>query len=311
MEHLQRARSLWCLILDSRRPPLAQGLPAAGEDKVMSNKRLFPSLAGFEPTAKTLHLYAKAVAVVARAHAEPHPKWWHISLKVQPEGLATDEMRLPHGGAFHLMMDLNQHIMRLTSNHGEEHQSDMTSGTSSTLFGDNILEAVAKLGVKADYARERYISDEPRIYDPAMAERFFVALSNVAHVFEEYRATLEGDKGPVQFWSHGFDLSFEWFGNRIVRHESGGEIETYTSQLNLGFAPGDFEIGPYFYSNPWPFEKELLLDKPLPAGARWHTEGWEGTMMPYEELVDDTRAAERLKAYAEAVYQLSAPTLTA
>jgi hypothetical protein len=68
---------------------------------------------------------------------------------------------------------------------------------------------------------------------------------------------------------------------------------------------------PYFYSNPWPFEKDQLLDKPLPAGAGWFTGGWEGTIFPYVELVGAANAEERLLAYARAVYDAAAPTLMA
>jgi hypothetical protein len=61
----------------------------------MSSAAFFPSLTGWERTRETLHLYSKAVGVVPRAHAEFHPKWWHISLKVRPDGLVTDNMPLP------------------------------------------------------------------------------------------------------------------------------------------------------------------------------------------------------------------------
>ena len=79
---------------------------------------------------------------------------------------------------------------------------------------------------------------------------------------------------------------------------------------SMGFSPGDSgHPEPYFYSNPWPFEKEVLLDKLLPEGARWFTEGWEGSLLEYSELVGDPRGEERLLSYARAVYELAAPTL--
>ncbi len=68
-------------------------------------------------------------------------------------------------------------------------------------------------------------------------------------------------------------------------------------------------VGSELNSNPWPFETEFLLDKPLPAQAHWHTEGWQGTMLPYAALVDEPNAEEHLLAYARAVYELARPTL--
>jgi hypothetical protein len=126
-------------------------------------------------------------------------------------------------------------------------------------------------------------------------------------LFKQHRSTLPGETSPVQLWPHGFDLAFEWFGSRIEIYE-GAE---YPSQLNLGFSPGDSDDQSYFYSNPWPFEGKILLDKPLPKGASWHTEGWQGTILPYLELVGDSKADQRLLDYAAWVFKLTAPTLSA
>ena len=57
---------------------------------------------------------------------------------------------------------------------------------------------------------------------------------------------------------------------------------------------------PYFYSNPWPFEAAQLLHEALPEGSRWHTEGWQGTILPYDELVGDVNAeagVDDIRAY--------------
>lgn len=275
----------------------------------MSDKTLFPALNDWQATRETLHFYSHAVSVIPRAHAEFHPKWWHISLKVQPDGLVTEKMALPDGGQFWLKIDLRQHQVLLFTDQGVARQFSMTEGLTSTDFGDQILDAVADLGLTAEYAREKFENDEPRQYDPAAAERFLTALVNADRIFKEHRATLSGDVSPVQLWPHGFDLAFEWHGTRVETYEEDGEIQEYPSQINLGFYPGGTAEAQYFYSNPWPFEAGELLDKPLPGGASWHTEGWQGTLLPYEELVDNDEAEARLREYARAVFEISSPTL--
>jgi hypothetical protein len=142
-----------------------------------------------------------------------------------------------------------------------------------------------------------------------MVPAFWQALTNAERIFKEFRATLSGEPGPVQFWTHGFDLAFEWFGARVVVGEADGQRSEFPSQINLGFYPGDPSGAPYFYSNPWPFEAEQLLDHPLPAGARWHTEGWQGTILAYDNLVGDEEAENRLLDYARAVHELASPAL--
>lgn len=278
----------------------------------MSSKPVFPSLDGWESTRETLHWYARAVGVIPRAHADPQPNWWHISLKIQPDGLVTEPVALPDGHTLYLTLNLRQHQVILTTSRGEVQDLSMRRGLSSTEFGDQLIAAVADLGLSGDYAREKFENSDPRQYDPEMAGRYLTTLLNADRIFKRHRNRLDGDKGPVQVWPHGFDLAFEWFGTRIVEYEEDGQIKKYPSQLNLGFSPGEpSHPQPYFYSNPWPFEAEQLLDKPLPPGARWFNGSWQGSILPYAELVDDECAAKRLLDYARAVYEISSATLTA
>jgi hypothetical protein len=268
----------------------------------------FPSLDGFEPTRQTLHNYAIVVGVVPRAHAAFHPQWWHISLRLTERGLKTAVMPLPQNGTFWLEMDLQQHTILLQTSYGGTQAFGMTAGLTGTEMGDQVLTAVTDLGLTGDYARAKFESNEPRVYDPERAETFFTALNSVHHIFAGHRAALTGKMGPIQVWPHGFDLAFEWFGTQVVQHKEQGELQELPSQINLGFYPGE---DPYFYSNPWPFAAEQLLDKPLPAGANWHTEGWQGSMLAYRKLVGDDTAETRLRAYARAVFDLASPTLRA
>ena len=50
----------------------------------------FPTLDGFGPTRQTLQLYGRALSGLARVHGVAHPNWWHISLRVMPSGLVSD-----------------------------------------------------------------------------------------------------------------------------------------------------------------------------------------------------------------------------
>jgi len=274
----------------------------------MKGNGLFPALDDWEETYKTLHLYCLAVGVVPRVHAKSHPKWWHIGLQVIPEGLRTVNMDLPSGGVFWLEVDLRQHKTAINTGQGRGFELSHTAGLSGTEFGNQLLAAVAELGLNGKYARTRFEDDEPRLYDPAAAERFLDVLVEVNRIFNDHRASLPGDTSPVNFWTHGFDLALEWYGSRVYSFDGEGERQEYPGQINFGFFPRD---KPYFYSNPWPFEAEMLLDKQLPRGANWHTEGWQGTIMPYNELVGDPDAEARLRDYFLAVFDLCSPMFLA
>ena len=271
---------------------------------------IFPSLEGFEPTRHTLQLYSRLITAIPRAHGEFHPRWWHVSLKVEPDGLITDEVSLPDGGALCLGMDLVHHEIVFTVDGETVRSFGMMEGQSSSALAEDLLGAVEELGLGGEYERERFKSDEPRVYNPEHVGRFLTALLNADRIFKRHRATLDGETGIVQLWPHGFDLAFEWYGSRVEVYEEQGEEVEYLSQLNLGFFPGGPDLAPYFYSNPWPFDGDLLLGEALPSGASWHTEDWQGTILPYAELEGDPGAEARLLAYARRVFDLCAPTLT-
>lgn len=260
----------------------------------------------WEKTRATLHAYSRGVGAIPRAYAESHPKWWHVSLTVGEDGLVTDPIPLPGGETMELRMDLRSHDVVVSTSAGDVERLSMTGGLTGTEFADHLIQIASGYGLEEDYHREKFENDEPREYDPAAAELFLTTLRDVNAVFEKHRAGLDGDVSPVQLWPHGFDLAMEWFGTRTETYEENGETQEHRAQLNLGFYPaGDM----YFYSNPWPFEADLLVDKPLPHGAEWTTESFEGTILYYEKLQGDPEAERKLLEYAAAVFAAAAPTL--
>jgi hypothetical protein len=256
---------------------------------------------GHEPTRATLHAYARAVGVIPRAHGIAHPRWWHVSLEVRPGALATAPIPLPGRGTLALTMDLRRHEIVVRCGDGGEDRFDMKAGMSGSEMGDALVGAVAEHGLRGPFDRERFADDTPREYDEAAAADLSDAFGGAAIAFEMHRVALGDRVGPIQVWPHGFDLAFEWFGTKRV----GEGDEAGTAQLNLGFYPGG---EPYFYSNPWPFE-ESLMSIPLPHGARWTTEGFEGSILPYSAVQGDRNAGAKIVEYARAVYEAAAPTL--
>ena len=267
---------------------------------------IFPALDNFEPTRQTLHLYAHAMGVIPRTHATPHPQWWHISLRAAPNGFHTTKMALPDGGQLWLEMDLLNHMLRVQTTIGGTQAISLQDGLTGTEMGDWVITAVAQHGLIGEVTRAKFESDEARIYEAKEAEGFLTAVTQIHRIFNDHRHTLTGNISPIQLWPHNFDLSMEWFGTRTITAEEHGKIQQFPSQLNLGFYPGQ---PIYFYSNPFPFESDKLLSQELPAGAKWHTEGWQGTILPYAELHNDPNAENRLRHFARRVYDIASPTL--
>lgn len=273
---------------------------------------VFPDFAHWEGTKATLHAYSKVIGAIPRAHAVFHPKWWHISLKLAPDGLVTDTMALPEGGLFAMKINFHVHEVQLITGTGIWQAWSMQDGLTANLLAEHVLRAVADLGLRGDYARQKFESDAPRPYDPAQAKIYFDALGKVEQIFKKHQATLPGAVGPIQLWPHGFDLAFEWFGTRQIESEEHGQTTTFPAQINLGFSPGEpTHPQPYFYSNPFPFSHTALVSHPLPHGARWFTESWNGSQLAYASLIGDPDAEQKILAYAKTVFDLASPGLMA
>ncbi|MFC2177439.1 DUF5996 family protein [Actinomycetota bacterium] len=272
----------------------------------MSTHHLNPMPENLEPTRATLHQYANVIGVVPRVHAEAREKWWHVSLNVTERGLETDVMALPDGGTLNLRLDLRSHELVVEKNGEATKRIPLDAGRTGTEMGDAVLAAVAEHGLRGAFPREKFESDEARQYDRAVAEGFFENLTAIHEVLAIHRSRLGDSVGPLQLWPHGFDLAFEWFGTRVEEYEEDGDRHRLPAQCNFGFYPGG---RPYLYANPWPFEADLLLAVDLPSGADWHIEGWEGSMLNYDEVAGDAAAADRILDYLGAVHEVAAPTL--
>ena len=257
---------------------------------------------GWDDTAAFLHGRTRVIGALARAHGIAHPQWWHIALRVRADGLSTVPLPLVGGGAASILLDLVGESTVVRSSNGTVETIPFDAHDSVADYSQALVAVASRVGLDKQ-------ADLPDIeadgrYDPGHGGVLWTALVDVGAVLETRRAVLPGAAGPVCFWPHGFDLSFEWFGSRVVEQRDGRDIH---AQLNLGFYPrGDA----YVYSSPWPFD-EALLSSPLPTGARWNTEEWKGSLMPFSGLRDDPSWGERVLGYADTVYEAVRPGLMA
>lgn len=269
----------------------------------MSVSPPFPLLAGdWEPTRAVLHAYSRVLCALPEGMLPHHPAWWHTSLTVGPDGLRTRNLPLPGGGAAAGRLDLLRHRITLSASCGETVSFDLREGRTAAEMANGLNAALREWGGAGDYRPEDLESRVPLRYRPQAVAPFRRALVSAAGAFESHRAGLPfREVGPVQFWSHGFDLSVEWFGARRVEYE--GAMQPV--QINLGFYPnGD---RPYFYSNPFPFTEEMARN-PLPVGE-WHDAEFRGSILYYDRVAERPDGLRLLKTYAAEVYQAARPAL--
>jgi hypothetical protein len=261
---------------------------------------LFPPLplAEWQSTRDLLQGYARVAGRIRRLHTPTYKHWWHVCLYATATGLTTTPMAtgVPDDDrTFELLLDLIGHQMVITSSHGDWFEIDF-DGQSPTDLCQEVIEALSDMDIRltsgdqgldcAEFGRK------PAVYDAGAVENFWQALSQIDLVFKQFKAGLRQESGPVVLWPHHFDLAVLWFSGRLVPGQDPANAEYADEQMNFGFSTGDDTIPePYFYATAYP-APEGWMDAPLPAGANWHTEGWQGAVLPYQRLVEagDPRA---------------------
>lgn len=271
----------------------------------------FPDLSGTEATRDTLHAYSRVLGALRRAHAPPHERWWHMSLRLGPRGLVMPSTPWPDlpDSSFSIDIDLVDHRLDVLIGSESAAAIDLREDMSGSALGDRVVHLLAGAGVDVAPDRERYEDETSRTYDPAHAAAWLAALQGAECALGTVRDGITGERGPIQLWSHHFDLAFECFGTRRVTFVEGGEEREATSQVGCGFSPLPSAAGgewPYFYATPWPFD-DALRQHVLPCEAAWVTEGWQGARLPYSEV--RARGEEAVTEFCLAVLELSRASL--
>ncbi len=272
----------------------------------------FPDLSGTEATRDTLHLYSRVLGAVRRAHAPPHPRWWHASLRIRPRGIVMPTTPVPgHADAgFGMRLDLIEHRLIVEAADEEVASLDLREGASASTLGDRVVYTLRGAGVDVAPDRDRYANETGATYDSKHAGVWLEAFRAAQRALDTVREHLDEERGPIQLWPHHFDLSFECFGTRRVTYVEDGDEREANSQIGFGFSPIPAAVGcpePYFYVTPWPFD-DALEQATLPGEAAWVTEGWQGALLPYAEA--RARGEKVVAEFCIAVYELSRSCLS-
>lgn len=235
------------------------------------------------PTFAPLHHYTRALSALRRAGTPRARHWAHISLRVDGTGLTTTPIPY-HGHAVELALDFTTHRLTASTSRGERGEFSLHGQPLSQFWGE-VNALLAAFGVNLSAAKPDY-PDAPPSYDSFIVQNYWRALLQIYLLLAQFRGEQRQPTSPVQFWSHHFDLAMLWFSGRLVPGQDPNDEENADEQMNFGFSFGDESLPePYLYITAYPLPAGLV-DSPLPGPAYWHTQGWNGAVLPYESLVD-------------------------
>jgi len=274
-------------------------------------------LSEWEPTKKTLHLWAQIVGKVRMASTAPRNHWWNVTLYVDVRGLTTRRMHASNGVAFQIDFDFVDHRLVVKTNEGAVVSFELHDGLSVADFDENLHSILGGLGIDVQIRESPFgvptttpfpEDREHAAYDRDAVVRFWRVLDWTDGVFEEFSGWFCGKTSPVQLFWHSFDLAVTRFSGRRAPPLPDADAvtrEAYTHEVvSFGFWAGDDNVRePSYYSYTAP-EPPGLRERPLqPDAAHW-TE--QLALLPYEAVRTARDPKATLLAFLESAYEAGA-----
>jgi len=240
-------------------------------------------------TRDALHAYALVIGDYPATLRPKRKHWWHISLRPSLEGMTTGPVRAPgqFGPAdFQLELNPGRSLVRAGASNGAE-LSEQLHGQPANELAQNLNDFLMSNGLDRSLLPESASGTEMPTagYSIEIAATLATAWRAISAAMENFRAGIPEETSPVQLWPHHFDLAMTWLPGEKIPGQDPADEEYSDKQMSFGFTFGDTTIAePYFYITPYPLP-EAFPKLSLPSGTTWHTEGFNGAVLPYRSLV--------------------------
>jgi hypothetical protein len=272
----------------------------------------------WEPTKKTLHLYAQVVGKIRLASTAPQNHWWNVPLYVDVRGLTTRRLQR-NGTSFDLTFDFLDHRLVVRTDRGEGGSFALHDGLSVAEFERETHALLSRFGVDVAIRGEPFgvpmktpfhEDTEHGSYDADFVQRFWRTLEWVDGVLAEFAGWFCGKQSPVHLFWHSLDLALTRFSGRKAPPLDGVDSvtrEAYSEEvISFGFWAGDDNLGyPAFYSYTAP-EPPGLRDAPLrPEAAQWVDGATGGTLalLPYDAVRSAPDPRATLLSFLQSAYE--------
>lgn len=242
-------------------------------------------------TRDACHAYSQVLGQWARACRPKRKHWWHMSLRPSLTGVTTGVI---DAGSehFELGLDLAENRAWGKLAKGLSWQQPLGEQSAAELavaVGDFLVAGgIEQRFVPAAGEQGKHCAMDGHArpgYSAEIAGHIGHALREITAALAAFRSGIREETSPINFWPGHFDLSMLWLPGEIIAGADPGDEESADKQLNFGFSFGDGALPePYFYITAYPQPEAFPGLKPI-GDAYWHSQGFNGVVLPYSNLV--------------------------
>src|SRR6266508_1166404 len=190
----------------------------------MGGMESFPPipLEAWRPSKETLHRFAQIVGKIRLAASVRRNHWWNVPFHVTGRGITTRPMgRDP---IFTVDFDFVDHRLDVNRVDGRRVSFPLT-GQSVASFYRATFDALAAIGVDVTIRPDPFDLPDATpfrddtvhaAYDPVWVNRYWVVLSQVNLLLEEFASGFSGKISPVHHFWHSLDIAVTRFSNRRI-----------------------------------------------------------------------------------------------
>jgi hypothetical protein len=278
------------------------------------------TLAGWEDTGDTFHLWTQIVGKVRLALEPMVNHWWQVPLYVSARGLTTSLMHAS-GTGVELEFNLIDHVLEVRTTEGRSGQVKLEPRSVANFY-QATMAVLSQVGAPVTiFPRPVEIveaipfeeDEEHRAYDGDAVHRFWSALVNVHRVMVRFRAGFAGKVSPVHFFWGGPDLALTRFSGRRAPKHPGGvpncpdrvqELAYSHEVSSCGFWPGGSPAGS-FYSYAYP-QLDGFARWPVAPDAAYYDGDLGEFLLPYASVRESEDPDAYLFSFFQSTYEAAA-----
>jgi len=247
-------------------------------------------------TRDAVHAYAQVIGDWRTSCLARRKHWWQITVYPSVRGLTTGMIQAADID-FELELDLQADLL-LGHVAGGGNLSEPLGGRSGRDLADAVAGFLTDQGIDPGLVPEDKKRESHDItaagYSADIADSLGSAVRSISAAMAAFRAPVAEETSPIHIWPHHFDLAMLWLPGEKIPGQDPMDEESSDKQMNFGFAFGDEGIPePYFYVTAYPLP-DALPGLALPDGTIWQSDGFNGAVLLYRRLLEETNPHDYL-----------------